>query len=87
MDEENNEFPHFQTLDELVAFVEENDLSPYLDQMEEVEFEIDLKGETLLIYLGIELAHKLNKIANSQGKFTHDLIKDWLWEKAEAWDE
>ena len=41
-----SEFPHLQTLEEFVAFFEEHDLSPYLDQMEEVEFEIDLKGET-----------------------------------------
>ncbi len=46
MDEKHQEFPHLQTLDEFVAFFEEHDLSPYLDQMEEVEFEIDLKGET-----------------------------------------
>lgn len=54
--------------------------------MEEVEFEIDIKSETLLVHLGMELARKMDKIAKSQGKYTHDLIKDWLWEKVERWD-
>lgn len=36
-------FPKFDSLDALVEFVEENDLSEYVEQMPEVNFEINLK--------------------------------------------
>lgn len=39
--------PHFDTLKELIDFLDNNDLSEYYDSMPEVEFEVSLKSKLM----------------------------------------
>lgn len=43
---ESKKLPAFESLDELVEFLETHDTSEYWDQMPEVEFDIDIQTRT-----------------------------------------
>jgi predicted DNA binding CopG/RHH family protein len=74
--------PQFDSLDELVEFVDENDISEYLDEMPEVEFEVNPNLRSLiLIKVEFSLFNKIRKIAKLQGLGTEELINQWLEEK------
>ncbi len=63
---ENKSLPKFASLDELVTFIDHNDLGDYLDSMPMVEFEVDLQKRTyipLIITFEPKLTAELFKIA------------------------
>lgn len=70
-----------RSLDELVAFFDDNDLGDYLDQMQEADFEVDIKRRTHLFTLDADLADKLETIAKAQQISSETLINTWLREK------
>lgn len=71
-------FPKFGTIDELVRFVDENDLGDYLDSMPEAHFEVNLKKR-----VGIErdLYEKLDQVARQKHVTSEGLVDEWLREK------
>jgi hypothetical protein len=73
--------PHFDSLDDLVDFFENNDLGDYWDDMPEVDFEIDIQTTTHLFALEDELLEDLTKIARSKHIASNKLINLWLKEK------
>ena len=78
---ETKRLPDFHSLDELVTFFDDNDMGDYLAQMPEVDFDVNLKHETLLVTVDTELAHKLDEIARLRKTSAPALIQDWLREK------
>ena len=65
----------------LVEFFDSHDLSEYLDQMPEVDFEVDIKRKTHLVALDTDLADKLTKIAKSKKTSAEALIEIWVRKK------
>ncbi|MBI5787424.1 MAG: hypothetical protein HZA78_01020 [Candidatus Schekmanbacteria bacterium] len=76
--------PKFSSLDEMLNFVDTHDLSPYLDQMPEEHFEVDIKARRYLFVLDGKLADRLTEIAKSRNISTEKLINSLLKEKIEA---
>ena len=72
--------PHFDTIDELVTFFENNDLGDYLEAMPEAEFEIQLQPSRHVFVLDADLAEKLTEVARSRHVASEELINDWLRE-------
>jgi hypothetical protein len=73
--------PSFRSLDELVEFFDTHDLGEYWDKMPEACFEVDLKRRAHLIAIDVELAQKLDRIAQSRRTSSQALINSWLREK------
>ncbi len=73
--------PHFDTIDELVTFFEDNDLGDYLEAMPEAEFEVQLQPSRHVFVLDTDLAEKLTEVARSRQVTSEELINDWLREK------
>jgi hypothetical protein len=81
---ENKSFPKFASLDELVAFVDNNDLGDYLDSMPVVEFEVDIQQKTyvpLVVTFEPQLTSALFKIAKSKQTTPELLVNAWIKEK------
>jgi hypothetical protein len=57
VENETKRFPQFESIDEMVAFFDDQDLGDYLDQMPEVEFEVDIKRRVYTVTLDIEMHH------------------------------
>lgn len=77
----SKKLPKFDSLDELVEFLETHDTSPYWDQMPEVHFDIDIKKRTHLVALDEDLANKVTEIARAKKTSSQDLINSWIKEK------
>lgn len=78
---ETKHFPHFESLDEMVEFFDNQDLGDYLDHMPEVDFEVDIKRRIYTVTLDIELAEKLAHIAKSRRTSSEELVNRWVREK------
>ncbi len=74
----------FETLDEAGDFWDTHGSADYEDEMEDVDFEIDLSSSK--IYCGIErdLAGQLRELARREGLSTEELLHRWLHEKLTA---
>jgi hypothetical protein len=77
----STQLPHFDSLDELVEFVDTHDLGDYLDNMPEVHFDVNLKRRKHLIAIDAELIDKLNLIARIQRTSPEQLVNSWVREK------
>ena len=73
------------TIDELVAYFDTHDMGDHLDQLQEVEFEVDIQEKTHIFWLDEDMAEKLTEIALSEKKSSKELINSWLKEKIEAY--
>jgi len=73
--------PRFDSLDELVSFFDANDMGQFDDQMEPVEFEVDIKRKKWLISLDEGVAAKLRQIARKRQMSSEALANAWLMEK------
>lgn len=71
----------FALLDELVEFFDTNDVSDYLEQKPEVDFEVNLEKRTHLIPIDEKLAGRLNKIARQEKTSAETLVNSWLEKK------
>ena len=79
-DTEPKRLPKFSSLDELVRFVDENDLSDYLDAMPEAHFEVKLKRR---IPIEPELYERLAVLAREKHVSSEGLVNAWLKERLE----
>lgn len=73
--------PRFDSLDELVSFFDANDMGQFDDQMEPVDFEVDIKSRKWLISLDEGVATKLRQIARERHMSSEALANAWLMEK------
>lgn len=73
--------PAFSSMDELVRFVDENDLSDYLDAMPEAHFDVNLKTR---VGIERELYEKLNEVARQKNTTSEGLVNAWVREKLKA---
>jgi hypothetical protein len=81
VENETKRLPDFESLNEMVAFFDQQDLGDYLDQMPEVDFEVDIKRRVFAVALDIDLADKLTEIAKSQQVSSEELVNTWVREK------
>ena len=73
--------PAFSSMDELVRFVDENDLSDYLDAMPEAHFDVNLKTR---VGIERELYEKLDQVARQKNTTSEGLVNAWVREKLKA---
>jgi antitoxin component of RelBE/YafQ-DinJ toxin-antitoxin module len=64
--------------EEIVEFWDTHSLSEYWDQLEPVEFEIDIQGEIIQYGIDDKLAKKISVIAKQRGISIETLINLWL---------
>ncbi len=72
--------PNFKTLNEEAEFWESHSLTEYLDELEDVQFEIELSPEDsyLTIQVTPALIKTLRDVAKSRGLSIRDLLKQWV---------
>ncbi len=70
--------PAFSSLDELVRFVDENDVGDYLDVMPEAHFDVNLKKR---VGIERELYEKLDEVARQKNTTSEGLVNAWVREK------
>ena len=70
--------PAFSSLDELVRFVDENDVGDYLDAMPEARFNVNLKKR---VGIERELYEKLDEVARQKNTTSEGLVNAWVREK------
>ena len=71
----------FNSLEEAAEFWDTHDTADYEDLMEEVEFEVDLRGSEYYYAISKDLVVKLRETARQYGVSTETLINLWLQEK------
>ena len=72
--------PDFKALDEAVEFWESHDSTDYLDDMEEVEFEVDLHQNLLHPKL-VVLTHRPNRCPRCRHDLDNIMIEYITWNK------
>jgi hypothetical protein len=71
-------------IDEIIAFWDAHSTADYEDEMEDVDFELDLQEEIYIVRLMPELANVIGRKAKARGVSTETLVNLWLAEKAGA---
>ncbi len=79
--EGSRKLPTFSSLDELVRFVDENDLGEYLDAMPEAHFDVNLKKR---VGIERELYERLDEVARQKNTTSEGLVNAWVREKLKA---
>ena len=69
-------------IEEIIAFWDTHSTADYEDEMEDVEFEMDLQEEIYVVRLIPELADVIGRNAKARGVSTETLVNLWLAEKA-----
>ena len=75
-----NEIPENMTLDEASEFWDEHSFFDY-DDIEEVNFSVDLRRNRNYIDIKEDLARQIRKIARQKGISSRALVNQWLGEK------
>ena len=68
-------------IEEIIAFWDTHSTADYEDEMEDVDFEMDLQTETYIVRLIPELANIIGRSAKARGVSTETLVNLWLAEK------
>ncbi len=68
-------------IEEIIAFWDTHSTADYEDEMEDVDFEMDLQTETYVVRLIPELANIIGRSAKARGVSTETLVNLWLAEK------
>jgi predicted HicB family RNase H-like nuclease len=78
--------PKFDSLDELVEFLDNNDTEDYLEDAPDVEFEVNPNAKALILArIEAKLFARVRKVAKTQNIDVEELINQWVEEKvAEA---
>jgi predicted HicB family RNase H-like nuclease len=78
-----NKMPEFESVEELVEFFDNNDMSEYSDEMPEVHFDVDIQRRSFLVSVDKQLMKRLAEVAKAQHTSTEQLVNTWLEEKAD----
>ena len=70
------------SIEELIAFWDTHSTADYEDEMEDVQFDIDVQEELYIVRLVPELASAIGRKAKASGVTTEALVNMWLVEKA-----
>jgi predicted DNA binding CopG/RHH family protein len=82
------QLPDFKTAEEEATFWEKHSVTPYINQMETVEFEVIRPKRTQInIRLDPGLLAQVQKIAAAKGIPYQTLIQLWVAEKAAGQDQ
>ena len=68
-------------IETIIAFWDTHSTADYEDEMEDVDFEIDLQEEIYVVRLIPELADIIGRNAKARGMSTETLVNLWLAEK------
>ncbi|MCA9969784.1 MAG: hypothetical protein KC425_06195 [Anaerolineales bacterium] len=85
MDANKNQDPmpdNTSDIEKIIAFWDTHSTADYEDEMEDVEFEIDLQEELFVVRLVPELADVIARSAKARGVSTETLVNLWLAERA-----
>ena len=74
--------PNFTSLEEFQEFWDAHDITDYEDQLQEVEFTVDIRKQRHLVALQEGLLRRIRRAARRQGVSTETLVNIWLMEKA-----
>jgi len=80
---ENNEqrLPSFESLDDLTAFFDENDMGDFLDTTPEADFAVDIKRRSHYVAVDEEVADQISKISRHEHTPSGAIVNSWLREK------
>ncbi len=86
---ENNQkqFPKFDSLEALTDFFDQNDLGDYLEEMPEAKFEVNLQKRIYLVAVDEELGRRLSEISRREHLSSTTLLNSWLREKISSYTE
>ncbi|HSK74117.1 MAG TPA: CopG family antitoxin [Pyrinomonadaceae bacterium] len=84
---ENKNLPQFDSVDELIAFFDENDFGEFENDLPEAHFEVDLKKRRHFVGIDEEINKELTEIAAREKTSTESLINLWLKEKISSYAE
>lgn len=68
-------------IEEIITFWDGHSTADYEDELEDVEFEMDLQEEIYVVRLIPELADMIGRNAKARGVSTETLVNLWLAEK------
>ncbi|MFC1719470.1 CopG family antitoxin [Candidatus Poribacteria bacterium] len=74
--------PENMTVEEAAEFWEEHSFLDY-DDIEEVHFSVDLRGNRSYVHLKEDLAKQIRVIARQKGTSSRVLVNQWLKEKVD----
>lgn len=77
----SQKIPKTDSIQELAAFWDKQDLTDFEDQLEEVTEPVFERKATVKIQLQSEEIEKVKKIAKSKGIACDSLIREWILEK------
>ena len=78
---DSQKLPSFASLDELVEFVDTNDMGDYEENLPEAHFKVDLRRKTHLVAIDEELNNRLTESAEQERTPAESLVNSWLKEK------
>jgi CopG antitoxin of type II toxin-antitoxin system len=81
MDEGKSSISKAGSYEEMGAFWDTHDTADYWDQMETVEFDVDIQTDRFYFALEKALATKLGEAAHRHGVGTETLLNLWIQEK------
>ncbi len=76
----NNKLPNFTSLEEEAEFWEHHSLTDYMDELEDIEFEVDATPEdtVLTIPASPRLIVRLREVAEIRGVSLQGLLREWV---------
>ncbi len=84
IEENKSSISEVSSYQEMGEFWNEHSLTDYWDLTEPVEFEVSLESEEFYYKLDINLADKINLLAQQKGVSSEDLINSWIREKLQS---
>lgn len=79
-----DEFPHTDSIKEVVDFFDTHDMADYEDAFETVEEPVLEHANRITVDLPIGQAEAIRKLADSKGVTETDLVREWVLEKIHA---
>ncbi|MBM3240475.1 hypothetical protein FJZ31_29680 [Candidatus Poribacteria bacterium] len=76
-----NSIPDFNSIDELMDFWDTHEFVDYLEDMEDVEFKVDLRRNRNYVRIDENIIKKIQQVAREKGIPYRRLINQWLNEK------
>jgi len=72
--------PNFASLEEEAEFWEHHSLTEYMDELEDVEFEVDAVPEDTVLTIRVtsRLIERLREVAKSQGTSLQGVLQKWI---------
>ena len=76
-----NSIPDFNSIDELMDFWDTHEFVDYLEDMEDIEFKVDLRRNRNYVRIDENIIKNIQQVAREKGIPYSLLINQWLSEK------